>query len=217
MGENSNGLRATSTSSDRDASLSRPSTAQSMHQQDIPSFSSGQTYLQMLTKSAHPGNKSSTSSTIPSHNQDTRRHRHRHRHRQRSPIRRNSTRRSRSLSQPHYRTYQSYVPDFNSGGLYGPYSGTPSSRGVASSDKYRPSEPQPYCGTPSSRGVASTDRYRPSEPQPYPKPVLDVRKLICGNVQLMCLVLTATMKNLQEAEKAPMSLLKAPRSGRQGG
>lgn len=67
MRENSSGFRATSTFSDRDASLSRPSTGQSTHEQDIPSFFSGQTYLQMLTKSAQSGSKSSTSSTIPSH------------------------------------------------------------------------------------------------------------------------------------------------------
>jgi hypothetical protein len=70
IGENSSRFRAISTSSDRDASLSRPSTSQSTHEQDIPSFSSCQTYLQMLTKSAQPGSKSSTSSTILSHNQD---------------------------------------------------------------------------------------------------------------------------------------------------
>jgi hypothetical protein len=70
MGENNSGFRAASTSFDRDASLSRPSTGQSTREQDIPSFSSGQTYPQMLTKSAQPGSKSSTSSTILSHIQD---------------------------------------------------------------------------------------------------------------------------------------------------
>jgi hypothetical protein len=106
------------------------------------------------------------------------------------------------------------VPDVNNGDLYGPYSGTLSSRGVASSDRYRPSEPQPCYGTPSSRGVASTDRYRPSEPQPYLEPALNVRKLICGVAQLMSLVLTATMENPHKVEKAHMSLLKAPKNGR---
>jgi hypothetical protein len=181
MGDNSNGFWATSTSSNRDASLSRPSTAQSNHQQDIPSFSAGQTYMQMLTKRAFPSSKSSTNSTTHPHNQGTRRDR------QRSPIRQNSRRRSRSPSKPHHRTYKSYVPDFNNGDISGPFSGAPS-----------------------SRGVASTDRYRPCEPQPYPKSELVTWKLICGNSQLMSLVPTATMKNLREGKKVHMSLFTIP-------